>query len=63
LIIIPATKTQTALADRNGGGAYQYSALRARLPLTGTKPRLPWIEDISEAKRNMKTTHVALDAV
>jgi hypothetical protein len=28
-----------------------------------SKPRLTTIEDISEAKCNMKTTHVALDAV
>lgn len=27
------------------------------------KPRLPEIEDISEAKRKMKMSHVALDAV
>jgi hypothetical protein len=28
-----------------------------------SKPRLTGIKDISEAKRTMKTTHVALDAV
>jgi hypothetical protein len=27
------------------------------------KPRLAEIEDISKAKRNVKTTHIALDAV
>ncbi len=28
-----------------------------------SKPRLTGVEDISEAKRKMKTTHLALDAV
>ncbi|CRI67754.1 hypothetical protein THIOKS180017 [Thiocapsa sp. KS1] len=33
------------------------------LKILNSKPRLTGVEDISEAKRTMKTTHVALDAV
>ncbi|SDW46601.1 hypothetical protein SAMN05421783_104135 [Thiocapsa roseopersicina] len=33
------------------------------LRILNSKPRLTGIEDISEAKRKVKTTHVALDAV
>jgi hypothetical protein len=35
----------------------------ARFKVLNSKPRLTGIEEISEAKRTMKTTHVALDAV
>ncbi|CRI64864.1 hypothetical protein THIOKS12140009 [Thiocapsa sp. KS1] len=33
------------------------------LKILNSKPRLTGIKDISEAKRTMKTAHVALDAV
>jgi hypothetical protein len=33
------------------------------LKILNSKPRLTGIEDIAEAKRTMKTTHVALGAV
>ncbi|WP_296809915.1 hypothetical protein [Thiocapsa sp.] len=49
-----------AMAPDAPDDAYVASILAV---ITHTKPRLTEIEDISKAKRKMKITHVAPDAV